>query len=75
MSTLVFNSLSLPFSTLPNSRLKPGIMEQGGRILGHISAARNLAVYIFLSCSVGLRKNRFETDSRTIDFDHVSAGK
>jgi len=47
ISLLVFNSLSFPFSTLPNPRLKPGIMEHVGRILSHISAVRQLAVNIY----------------------------
>ncbi|KAL9709725.1 hypothetical protein Ac2012v2_006776 [Leucoagaricus gongylophorus] len=46
-SLLVFNSLSFPFSTLPHPRFKPGIMEQVGRILSHVSAVHNLAVNIF----------------------------
>jgi len=46
-SLLVFNSLSFPFSTLPHPRFKPGIVEQVGRILSHVSAAHNLAVNIF----------------------------
>ena len=47
ISLLVLNSLSFPFSTLPNPRLKPGIMEHVGRILSHISAVRQLVVNIF----------------------------
>ena len=76
ISLLVFNSLSFPFSTLPNPRLKPGIMEHVGRILSHISAVRQLVVNIFFlpHVQLGYGKNCFEADSRVIDCDHVSAG-
>jgi len=44
MFLLVFSSL--PFSTFPDHRPKPGIIEQLGRIFSDISAIRNLAVNI-----------------------------
>ncbi|KAF5354078.1 hypothetical protein D9756_007259 [Leucocoprinus leucothites] len=46
VSLLVLNSLSFPFSTLPNPRLKSGILEQVKHILTQVSAVRNVTVVI-----------------------------
>ncbi|KXN85507.1 hypothetical protein AN958_11245 [Leucoagaricus sp. SymC.cos] len=46
VTLLVLNSLSFPFSLLPNLRAKSGILDQVKNILTQISAVRNITVVI-----------------------------
>ncbi|KAJ3572288.1 hypothetical protein NP233_g3179 [Leucocoprinus birnbaumii] len=46
MCLLVLNSLSFPFSTLPNPRLKSGIMAEVKQILTQLSVVRKMTVVI-----------------------------
>jgi RAD51-like protein 2 len=44
----VLNSFSFPFSTLPNPRVKPGLLQQVKQILTQVSAVRNVTVKLCL---------------------------
>lgn len=48
VALLVLNSFSFPFSTLPNPRVKPGLLQQVKQILTQVSAVRNVTVKLCL---------------------------